>query len=303
MRKPLAGSSKLFGRVRDIFLCLPFLIGAFFPAITCAEGPKSDFLRIRYSPEGYPAALESSVVTLKAKGFEVDLISAVHVAEKEYFRDLNERFKGYDAVLYELIAPDNLAVPPPEKRGDNPVSQLQGVVKRLLALEFQLDEINYSAKNFVHADLSPEAFLEKLADRGDSIWTLLARLLLQDIAKGEEEENPAKQIQILLSLLLSSDAERPYTLRRTLAESFSKIDDLVAQIEGPSGSTIIADRNAKAIEVLGEQVKSGKKKLAIYYGAAHMPDLSQRIVSQFKAVKSGTVWLVAWPLQSKLTGH
>ena len=267
-----------------------------------ADGPDSNFLRIRYSPEGYPAALESSIAHYKARGVQVDLISAVHVAEKKYFEDLNEAFKKYDAVLYELIAPDNLTVPPKDKRPENPVSQLQGIVKKLLALEFQLDEINYSAKNFVHADLSPDAFMAALAGRGDSVWSLLARLLLQDMAKSEEEHNPGKDIQILLSLLLSSDAERPYTLRRHLADNFSKIDDLVAQMEGPNGSTIIADRNTKAIEVLRAEVKAGKKKLAIYYGAAHMPDMEKRLVTEFGAVKAGTEWLVAWPLQSEKKG-
>ncbi len=34
----------------------------------------------------------------------VDLIGAVHVAHKEYFQDLNRRFRSYDALLYELVA-------------------------------------------------------------------------------------------------------------------------------------------------------------------------------------------------------
>lgn len=286
--------------LRRFFLRFLVLTSLFVSPVL-ADGPDSNFLRIRYSPEGYPVALESSIAKYKARGFEVDLISAVHVAEKKYFQDLNEAFKKYDAVLYELIAADNLTIPPKDKRPENPVSQLQGIVKKLLALEFQLDEINYSAKNFIHADLSPDAFMAALAGRGDSVWSLLARLLLQDMAKSEEQ-NPAKDIQILLSLLLSSDAERPYTLRRHLADNFSKIDDVVAQMEGPSGSTIIADRNSKAMAVLRTQVKAGKKKLAIYYGAAHMPDMEKRLISEFGAAKAGTQWLVAWPLQSEKKG-
>ena len=35
---------------------------------------------------------------------EVDLIGAVHIGDIAYYQQLNERFKQYDALLYELVA-------------------------------------------------------------------------------------------------------------------------------------------------------------------------------------------------------
>ena len=39
----------------------------------------------------------------------VDLVAAVHIAEKSYYEQLNREFEGYDAVLYELGGPRRIA--------------------------------------------------------------------------------------------------------------------------------------------------------------------------------------------------
>ena len=41
----------------------------------------------------------------------VDLVGAVHIGDKSYYQDLNRRFRKYDAVLYELVAPEGTQVP------------------------------------------------------------------------------------------------------------------------------------------------------------------------------------------------
>jgi hypothetical protein len=47
------------------------------------------------------------------------------------------------------------------------------------------------------------------------------------------------------------------------------------------------------MEVLDQQIKAGKKKLGIFYGAAHYPDMEQRLLKDgFKKTKHD--WLNAW---------
>jgi len=47
------------------------------------------------------------------------------------------------------------------------------------------------------------------------------------------------------------------------------------------------------MDVLKRTIKSGKKHISIFYGAAHMPDLARRIQAMgFKPVD--TVWVKAW---------
>ena len=52
-----------------------------------------------------------------ARDVVVDLIGAVHVGEKAYYEALNKQFEDYDAVLYELVAPEGTRVPKGAKPG------------------------------------------------------------------------------------------------------------------------------------------------------------------------------------------
>ena len=43
------------------------------------------------------------------KGVEIDLVAVVHIGEKAYYERLNKEFEKYDAVLYELVAPEGIS--------------------------------------------------------------------------------------------------------------------------------------------------------------------------------------------------
>ena len=79
-------------------------------------------------------------------------------------------FRGYDAVLYELVAPDNARVPKPGRKPAGAIGSAQQSLTKMLGLEFQLDQIDYGARNFIHADLSPKEFEAAMAKRGESWW-------------------------------------------------------------------------------------------------------------------------------------
>jgi hypothetical protein len=58
---------------------------------------------------------------------------------------------------------------------------------------------------------------------------------------------------------------------------------------------LVTERNKAALKVLSEELGKGKKKIAIFYGAAHMTDMSKRLEAMgFSPV--GTRWNVAWDL-------
>ena len=62
-----------------------------------------------------------------------------------------------------------------------------------------------------------------------------------------------------------------------------------------SNSVIIGDRNAKCIQVLDSQVEKGRKRLAIFYGAAHFPDMEKRLLEKgFRKVSHE--WVTAWDI-------
>lgn len=260
------------------------------------------FLRILNNEVGTPLSMDTAVVRYtgkdaRGKPVTVDLVGAVHIGEPSYYEELNRRFQGYDAVLYELIIPEGQTIPKNyKKRGDNVVSSLQQGMKQLLGLEFQLEAVDYHVPNMVHADLTVEAFDRSMKARGESIWTLFLRLILQSMSEQQRKANAGNELLLLLSLLQDTSAERAFTLRRYLAENFSQIEEISEKIEGPKGSAIIADRNKRALEVLKEQIAKGKKHLAIFYGAAHLPDFDKQLRSSFKFTRTTTEWIPAWTL-------
>ena len=56
------------------------------------------------------------------------------------------------------------------------------MMKNVLKLEFQLDCIDYSVPNMVHADMSPEEFSQSMKDRGESFLKMFLRAMGQAMA-------------------------------------------------------------------------------------------------------------------------
>lgn len=269
------------------------------PGVEAPIGTK--FVRLSRDENHDLVSMDSAIVRyvipeLNKPGIVVDLICAVHVGEREYYAALNKAFEQYDAVLYELVAPQGTRVPKGGKgAGDHPLGMLQGGMKNLLGLELQLEQIDYHKDNFVHADMSPEQFKESMKDRGDSFASMFARLMEQAQKPGKKSE--ANDLGKLLGAMFSPD--RAVILRRLMAEQMEDLDSVMSALDGPDGSTIVSDRNQVALDVLVKQVADGKKKLAIFYGAGHMPDMEKHLLADFDAKRQEVRWLKAWDLRTK----
>jgi hypothetical protein len=294
----------LFCEVFMLFRIRYLVVGVALLSITGRNAPGADagvqqFIRILRDSSKVPMSLETAIVSYtnsgKANGgTTVDLVGAVHVGEKSYYRDLNRAFREYDAVLYELVAAEN-TVPSQGQRSGHPVSMLQVSMKSLLGLEFQLDSIDYKQKNFVHADLSPEEFTKSMEKRGESFTKLMFRLMGQGLA--QQSADPARSNDLaVLGAFFSKD--RSQDLKRVLAQQFEELEKANAVLDGPEGSTIITERNRRAAKVLEQQLQAGKQRVAIFYGAAHLPDFDKRLRSEFNLKPVRERWLEAWNLRS-----
>ena len=259
---------------------------------------QSKFLRILKDNHDQPLALQTSIVRYKgtsSDGPSVDLIGAIHVGEKDYYERLNKEFQQYDAVLYELVAPEGQRVPERDRAASsNPVSALQVGVKGLLELEYQLDGINYRQPKLVHADLSPAEFAQSMADRGESVLQILFRALGQGIAMQSKDPAQSSDLQLLAALF---SRNRALQLRRIVAQQLEQSLSMGRTLfDGPDGSTLVTVRNQRAMDVLDRELRLGKKRLAIFYGAAHLPDMHQRLLDRFKMKPVDERWLTAWSL-------
>src|SRR5208283_5985677 len=92
---------------------------------------KTKYLRVARDDKDRVTGLETAIVTFRPvtppSGVQVDLVAAVHVADKRYYEELNKRFAGYDVVLYELVAPEGTRIPKGGRKdkGGNVVSAVQ----------------------------------------------------------------------------------------------------------------------------------------------------------------------------------
>jgi hypothetical protein len=266
-------------RARPLLLSLLWASAAAAGAESLPK-PPTDF--VRYVEDSKGAALQTGIARYRApNGANVDLIGAIHIADKAYYEALNERFTHYDAVLYELVGR------PVEEReevvaGDGNerlrwLGQLQEGMRTSLELESQLKVIDYTAKNFVHADMSIEGFFESQQAKNESFLGLWWRAIkAQDLM--ENASKPSPGLGKILELLCRKDSATG--LKRLIASQFDTVENLVAGIETEGGTAIIGERNKHALDVLDHELKSGKRNLAIFYGAAHLADMESRLLKK-----------------------
>ena len=302
-------------------LCVGFLIAAtleVFAPETPDESrreskteppPSKDYLRFEVTGRR-EGRLQTSIVKLKdAQGRRVHLVSAVHVADAQYYAELKRRFAGYDAVLYEMVKPVGAD---PTARGGAPsgVTLLQQGLKNVLELEFQLDAIDYGAENFVHADLDASRFRELQEERGESLFTLLLKGMAVEMGRRKAGESEVETFR-LLAALASDDSAR--ALKFVLAEKMESMETVLRGIEAPllgkpdsekdenKGSVIIVERNKAALRVLERSLGRGKRNVAIFYGAGHMSDMERRIQTRLGFKRQSQEWLTAWDVRGRET--
>jgi hypothetical protein len=269
------------------------------PALSDGTREKSGrYVRLQSDQQQQPVALETAVVRFQdtSRGVTVDLIGAIHIADKAYYEALNRRFQTYDAVLYELVAREGANVPSAGQGSGGVIGGMQVGMKSILDLAYQLDCIDYRRKNMVHADMSPEEFAATMKRRNETFTGMFFRMLGRALAEQAEDPLVTSDWELLAALFAPDRAHR---LKVIMARQFADMEDQIGVFDGPDGSTIITERNGKALEVLKREIRAGHKKLAIFYGAGHLPDLQQRLETQFDMQSTGTEWLPAWSLKSE----
>jgi len=277
-------------------------LGTFFLLLLLPLGiakAGTDYVRFVEGDEG--DSLETAIVRFESpQKVVVDLVGAIHIADKSYYDALNARFRGYDAVLYELVGP-----PMSERKKEQMkpgggsgslqwVGTMQTFMRDTLKLHGQLEGIDYAAKNFVHADMTSSQFHDTREKKQESFLKLYLKLWqAQQAAAGDDAEadSEAAALATLFRILMSKDGS--LELKRGMASQFDEVEKLMSGVEEGEGTVIVGERNRVAFEVLDKQLAAGKKRLAIFYGAAHLTDMEQRLLKRgFK--RTTTEWLKAW---------
>ena len=260
----------------------------------------TQFLKLVNDSSGNPRSLQTSITRYQSNDLLVDLIAVIHIGEKQYYKKLDHQFSQYQSLLYELVAPENHRVPTQAERANsssNPLRMIQGTMQNMLGLHSQLEHIDYSKKNFVHADLSPTQIKRKLEDRGETPWTFAFKAFgeLMQNQNSPAAESLSQDIQSFDQLFsMMSDSTK---LKRMLAKQFTAGGAMEMGLGKSLNQLLIDDRNEAAMRVLREEVRDGKTRLALFYGAAHMPDFEKRLTSELGLRKTRQAWVEAWDLK------
>ena len=113
------GSNVLYRRYVSWAFCV---LSALSFSTAWGEDAKDDdkdeasFIRVVRNERGTPVTMETSIVSFSngKTGEEeatIDLVSAIHVGDRQYYDKLNDLFAHYDALLYELVAPEGSTQP------------------------------------------------------------------------------------------------------------------------------------------------------------------------------------------------
>jgi hypothetical protein len=183
-----------------------------------------------------------------------------------------------------------------EQQNQGLLTTLQVAAGRYLDLTFQLGEIDYTKKNMVHADASTADFEKMQRERGENMLTLFARAMnaqmnggLQTVAMDD------LNIFELIRILMSPNAAAEF--KKVLARAFDGAESMTALIDGTSGSAVLSDRNDVAMKKIQEVLANWQqRRIAVFYGAAHMPGIEAQLIEKLHARLVREEWLAAWTM-------
>jgi hypothetical protein len=125
----------------------------------------------------------------------------------------------------------------------------------------------------------------------DESWT---KMYFRSIGFSAVQPGQNDSGMALLGALFSENRE--LQLKRAFASQIGDMRMAVGALSGKEGSTILTERNRVALEKLDEILKQGKRTVGVFYGAAHLPDMEERLLDR-GFTRGETTWLEAWNLR------
>ena len=276
--------------------------------VTQDDGPSTGvFTRFVPAEAESPGGLDVAVTYYvhPEGGPRIDLIGAIHIADRAFYREVQKMLEDAGTVLFEGVMPKGMSNAdfdrgPPDDKPKSAVRQLQEKMARWLGLAFQLEGVTYRRPHFVHADVTTDA-LEGEDDETKEKVTEASRGGI--FAQARFMNGLLKLAGPLFDLLLGkgkSAGPLRKGLKRGMAEMLGTTDmeERIRRMDPERVAWILDHRNDVAIERLKEQIaKKAEGPIAIFYGAAHMPGLEKALLETLGYRRAGGRWLRAWRVE------
>ena len=259
---------------------------------------ESEYVRFVPGNMEWEGELQTAIVSFEnAAGVQLNLVAAVHLGEEEYYARLNDYFRTQDVVLYELVAePNQVPVRGSRESSTSLVGFIQQAMAKFLNIGFQLDEIDYTQSNFLHADLTPSQLNALMASKNENFFTMFLNLAMAQMA----EQNAAPDDRLssfnMLSLLSAMNSENQNAaLKFLFAQELGRSGGVIFGEELEQQLTLLGERNKAALRVLGDALQNSDfRRVSIFYGAAHMPGIEREISATMGFARTGLSWQSAW---------
>ncbi len=228
-------------------------------------------------------------------GEKLELTGVIHIGDRAWYERLNEHFRSFDAVLFEMVGNQDKvdilqkkAPKPPvdekkeEEKQEDPLRAMYKLLSRdILKMPFQPEVIDYSPANFIHADVSEDELDAMFKEKGLSK------------AKIFGDGTGILQLRLALGLVkLMTSPDDPHAMKRLFAPVFGSLGSGFGGQKAVE-EIIIDRRNDKALAVLDREVAAGKKNLSLFYGSGHFADFDRKLTAK-GWTKTGESWDDAW---------
>ena len=290
--------------IGKLSICLSRFGARLFVLLLCVTMPplygqeESEYVRFVQGNMEWEGELQTAIVSFENDaGVQLNLVAAVHLGEEEYYAELNDYFKTQDVVLYELVAePNQVPVRGSRESSTSLIGFIQQAMAGFLNIGFQLDEIDYTQANFLHADLTPSQLDALMASKNENFFTLFLNLAMAQIAERNASHDEPLSSFNMLSLLSAMNSENQNAaLKYLFAQELGRSGGVIVGEELEQQLTLLGDRNKAALRVLGDALQNPDfRRISIFYGAAHMPGIEREISATMGFARTSLRWQSAW---------
>jgi hypothetical protein len=276
-------------KLMTVFSALALSLGLATPSFA---GDETAFTRFKTGGKEGSGALQIAQATYRnpKTGVDIVLYGVVHIADKAYYKAVDKELGTYDAVLWEGVKPGKKKVKPDESMAG--IGEMQKIMCELLDLTFQKDGINYKGRNnFVWADMNMDQLQEAFGDDAQKgLGGMMSPGMMKQLGPLLKMGAP------LIKFLLKSNPTMRSKMKLQFAQQLANAGN-GGQMPGMGEKfqeVILIKRNEVVMKFLKKQLKITKKgSIAIFYGAAHMPDFHERLAKMgYTQVKKE--WKDAW---------
>ena len=295
---------------RKSFFSLLFILFFIISIPVLTQTQEVQFLRTTES------ALQTSVYTLVSKDSNIRLkvIGVVHVADKQYYQNIQTIINDLDYLFYEGIRvspksqtsykkkllPASLVSQVLDdtntRRSIKKYSDLKSEIAKFLSLADQTEYLKPRA-NWINADMDFNQFVELLQTHKIGFDSLSTNL-------SGDNNSIAKDYSEIVNMESKDTLEytqRISKFKRKMSQNLVKsASDLcyLEEMKLPREAIIIA-RNKVALGFLKSKFSSEfPLELGLLYGAAHTPNFVEILTQEYKFEIESYEWLDAWSLQN-----